>query len=526
MVNTVTTSSNTVKVNANDMQQIDNEIEQLLTRWTLGNDAPFSLQDCPSLWQDTLAQQTQQDTQPLSLAALAMLSQYQALVQPAQAAQPLAILPDMPTLDYPILPERLQKYVRYILAEQAHCFYLLTVLLAQYGYSLPPELWLQYQSSSTQAKQQTPDFYRSVYGKWQYWNEQYQQHLAQANLGHVDADVADALSAETWADFAPAQRLLLLEDLRYSDADGCRELIAECIEQESADKRLKIIEILQNNLSENDVEFLQSLKQDRSKKVVQLANRLLQRLGYGQTDMADEELQELVAMLKVTPKSTIKDTLAKAIGKKRLPEYHIAPKNFKNSTQRERYIKLLEQFDIMTLAKALSLTVEQVIAGFSTKFDEHLVVFAKHLVNLPDSYTPAICQFIDNLKIDESAQWLNEQLWQRLPTEYQQQYLATAIKDATGDFHLLLILNYAQMPLSDDLLNWQQLQRCQFWKKQFHGDRHYFEHNCLQLGLILPTCVAQQALDDLAERTERMRIDPAFSSFLLNIELAKLTQTT
>ncbi|WP_227429772.1 DUF5691 domain-containing protein [Psychrobacter sp. I-STPA6b] len=525
MVNTVTASSNIANINANDMQQIDNEIEQLLTRWTLGNDAPFSLQDCPSLWQDTLAQQTQQDTQSLSLAALAMLSQYQALMQPAQVAQPLAILPDMPTLDYPILPERLQKHVRYILAEQVHCFYLLTALLAQYGYSLPPELWLQYQAASTQARQQTPDFYRSVYGKWQYWNEQRKQHLAQANLGQVDADVADALTAKTWVDFAPAQRLLLLEDLRHSDADGCRELIAECIEQESADKRLKIIEILQINLSDNDVEFLQSLKQDRSKKVVQLANRLLQRLGYGQTDMADEELRELVAMLKVTPKSTIKDTLTKAIGKKHLPEYHIAPKTFKNSTQRERYIKLLEQFDIINLANALSLTIEQVIEGFDAKSYEHGIVFAKHLANLPDNYTPAICQFIDNLDVDEQMLWLNEQLWQRLSIEQQQQYLVTAIKTLSNHYPLS-ILNYVQAPLPKELLSWAQLKRSHFWQEQMKEDSNCFEHHCLLLGLVLPACVAQPALDDLAERTERMRIDPIFSSFLLNIELAKLAQTT
>lgn len=522
-------------VDTNDMRQADSDIERLLSRWTLGNDAPLTLQDCPAAWQSILATE---DEQQLPLTALIMLSQYQALMQPAQSSTPLMVMPAMPTMSKPLLPARLQPLAEYILQQDTSYFYPLLALLAQRGYSISPILWLQYHSQAPET-QQIP----AQYEAWQSWSTQHQQLLS--GMSHTSEEAPPKLDSDTWGNFAPAERLKLLHELRQQDPDACRELIAKCITQESADKRLKIIEVLHTKLSENDLEFLRSLQQERSKKVRNAVDKLLARLT--NSAFIDDDLEELISMLEVKRKfsskqtitKTFNHTLSKIFGRKSTSAHaenngqaqgtihYITHKAFHNYKQRDHYVTLLAKCDLISIAKALSLSVEQLVLNWDVERMHFVALtpFAKQLMQLPEEYAQVVYQFVEKLGTDEKALWLNDILWPRMPNEQQQRRLLKMLKSATKNDLLAHILAHIEGPLPEGSISWAELTQSPLWQYGFVHRNRQFEQECLMLGLILPASLATTALDDLTARSGRLRVDPAFSSLLLNSTLASSHQS-
>lgn len=92
----------------------------------------------------------------------------------------------------------------------------------------------------------------------------------------ADAILDQAISADIWTDYPRAARLQFLRDLRAREPAAARGLIEDCFAGEPANLRFDFLETLAIGLSDDDRPFLESLGQDRARKVKEKAQELLQ----------------------------------------------------------------------------------------------------------------------------------------------------------------------------------------------------------------------------------------------------------
>lgn len=83
---------------------------------------------------------------------------------------------------------------------------------------------------------------------------------------------------ELWQTGRPEQRKYVLAEIRATDPERARELLQQTWTQEDAGTKVSFLEILSDQLSENDIPFLESLSTEKGKKVKDEAVKLLKKI--------------------------------------------------------------------------------------------------------------------------------------------------------------------------------------------------------------------------------------------------------
>lgn len=83
---------------------------------------------------------------------------------------------------------------------------------------------------------------------------------------------------EQWLTGTPEQRKFVLRELRSSNPQQALEWLQKSWPQEDAQSKVMLLEILADNISEHDIDFLESLQTEKSKKVKDAAIDLLKSI--------------------------------------------------------------------------------------------------------------------------------------------------------------------------------------------------------------------------------------------------------
>jgi hypothetical protein len=482
-------------------------IERLERGWIVGGAPTPSLQQLPALWQP-LMQQIPSERH--TLVALALSSQYQTLMVTSQSNQALQSLPDLPQLSMPPLADPIRPLFRRLLetvnkqggAGPAP----LMQLLLQRGLTAHPADWLPSAQDEGLPK---------IYWPWSRWVANQQSAC--------DVEGEETLNEENWTSFYPAERLMQLRGMRLTDADGARKLIQACADKEPADKRLRIIELLASNLTEADVEYLQSLLNNRSKKIARLASQLLARLGKAVGLEGDEEAslaQELAEGFEVK-----KGLLRRKV--------QITPRSLKSKKQKAIRSELLQKVQFQELAKALQIDETSLAAGwqFSANRDADNHAFLLNALNtLPENLLQILLENALS-QIDSSDEMLSliSLFIPRLDNVGNSQLMYRLLSRKGISFSFNDCMAYSDQPLTE--LDWQSLTKTPAWgrlltlvkddRKQEQGYVNHYElqTELIALGLMLPQDLAQQALKILTEKSGLMQADPALDALKLNAQL-------
>jgi hypothetical protein len=303
------------------MQELEVTLARVRSAWMAGRSA---LDHCPAEWREAVAHQHGE-------AGLAALTGHATSVLfrnvPGTALEPRPLLP---ALALPVIAEPLRPRFRRILTAKGgpsverH----LIDLIAARGHSVHPADWLP-----------TPqdDWVPDVYAPWLDWVRTETRTTADHS----------ALTIETYDRWPWAERRAELARLRIADPAAALLIIAAKAASEPAERRVRLLEILETRLSEADAEFLESLAGDRSERVQALARTYLARLG----KVADTG--DLAAELADTV------TLGKVGLIKRRTRLVIKPLN--NSAQKARRRELFTLVSVSALARALGVPEQQLV---------------------------------------------------------------------------------------------------------------------------------------------------------------------
>jgi|GEM_PF-427615 len=253
-------------LNRDDAAQIQQLASQLHKRWTIGDGETVDDSQLPEAWRALLAQG---DDSRRRLSLLSLLGQHQLFMYRPEAPE-LKRGRDLPRLELPTLPDSLRPSFRR-LAEQlgkSGGSGRLLQLMARRGYSAHPADWLPDAAADTDI----PD----LYTPWRHWAVQ----------GLAEQTEITALDEDSWAEYAPAERLALLAEMRRRDPAAARELLRACAGGEAAEQRTRLLEVLKIHLGGDDIDYLRSLAADRSQKVRLLVLQLLARLNAVDADTA------------------------------------------------------------------------------------------------------------------------------------------------------------------------------------------------------------------------------------------------
>jgi len=364
----------------------------VLTRWTMGGAA---LGDAPAVWKEALAG----DEAELGLLALSgqFLGVF-ALPVPSGALRPL---PDLPTLAIPPVPDPLRPLTRRCLkALQSDGSQSAFIdLLAVRGYMMHPADWLPGRND-----EDLP----AVYAPLQDW-------VAGA-VGRADADAA--LSEETWSDFAPAARARAFAALRRTDPDVARALLEAKAASELADIRLRLIGLLADGLSANDVPYLRALANDRAPRIKWCAAGMLARLGHGPNDA--QEANELAAFFRIETKGLLRRTRV------------VTPNPIKTHAQRVKRQELFGRVGYAALERALG--IEDLVATWPFGDDDAVDSEFQTMVaqSAEDSVIAAIfTRLATSSTLDVSAM---QRLRGRLDTSHRLHVAALILKSNQASF--------------------------------------------------------------------------------------------
>ena len=307
----------------------------VLTRWTMGSAAA----PAATVWSAELGAEPAE----AELRLLALSGQFLGIAVTAEPPPELRVLPDIPALALPTVPEALRPLVRRILAAFKETQRKTEVLdfLAARGWTSHPAEWMP-----TANDEDAPD----VYAPWRDW-----AGIAASN-NVVRRQAGDRLTADNWEDFWPAARKVALTELRRHDPEAARTVLEAKLASENADVRLPLLSLLATGLSEADIPFLEGLAaNDRAPKVKALAASLLARLGRGSAVGGD--IAELAGFFSVKMKGLLR--------RSRVIQFE----NVKTSAQVHRRTVLLESADIASLARALTLTPQELVDAWSWDVD-------------------------------------------------------------------------------------------------------------------------------------------------------------
>ncbi len=285
----------------------------VLTRWTMGGTA---IGDAPLAWKDAIA------GDDAELRLLALSGQFLGAFVLPDAPADLHVLPDLPALAMPPVPDALRPLARRCmkamqLADLQRGF---IHLLAARGHMMHPADWMPGRNDES-----LPD----VYAPLQDW------------VGGASGrgGTGEVLTEANWSDFSPAARCAAFATLRRTDPDAARVILAAKAADENADVRLRLIAGMAAGLSIADVPYLQSLVSDRAPKVKACATSLLARLGFGSAD--NSEATELAAFFAFETKGLLRRTRV------------LTATAIKTPAQRSRRHELFGRVDFTSLSSAL-----------------------------------------------------------------------------------------------------------------------------------------------------------------------------
>lgn len=249
------------------MRELEEALARMRNAWMAGQPA---LDHCPPAWRGATGDG------PAAEAVLAALVGQAAQIafRPAPATA-LAPRPLVPKLSLPPLPEPLRPRARRALAAEKSAAGPLLDLLAARGYAMHPADWMP-----GPRDEWAPD----LYAPWLAWASDEKHSTPET-----------ALTVETYGDWPWAERRTALRELRRRDAAAALAIIAAKAPAEPAERRAKLVEILDEGLSEADAAFLESLSSDRSDRVKDTARHFLARLGKaGDLSPLETELAEML----------------------------------------------------------------------------------------------------------------------------------------------------------------------------------------------------------------------------------------
>ncbi len=142
-------------------------------------------------------------------------------------------------------------------------------------------------------------------------------------LGRLNTSLQFAAAGapeEIWQTGTPEQRRKLLKETRATDPAKAREWVQQVWPQEDAATKVSFLEILEDNIGPDDIAFLETMADDKSKKVKEAALGLLKQipgspivLQYQQILEQAVFLKKEKAMLGLTTKTTVQFNLPGSI---------------------------------------------------------------------------------------------------------------------------------------------------------------------------------------------------------------------
>jgi hypothetical protein len=341
------------------MGDIETSLLRIRGAWMAGASA---LDHCPDDWRGAVSGESAE------CAMIALAGHASAVMLRPAPATPIEPRPLLPTLALPIVPEVVRPRLRRVLTRKtaAALEQPLIELVAARGFSMHPADWMP-----TSRDDWAPD----LYAPWLDWIS-----------GEDKSKPKSDLTAETYDQWSWAERRVELAALRKREPAAARAIIAAKAASEPAERRLKLIEILETNLSTEDGDFLASLANDRSDRVRILASAYLARIGW-QADL-DALAAELAEMLDVQKVGIIKR------------RHQLVIKQLKTKPQNTRRHELFTLVSLTALARALQLDQSQLLESVPTGTEEGISDFVQ-MVAMTGS-DQARRQLLDRM-VDETA---------------------------------------------------------------------------------------------------------------------------
>jgi hypothetical protein len=308
------------------MDEIDASLARLRNAWIAGRSARDA---APTLWREALG-----DVDDLVLVALA--SQATDVLTRNAPSAPLVDRPVLPMLAAPLVPEALRPRLRRLLATpktQPSLERSLIAFTAARGFAVHPADWMPSAND---------DWAPELYAPWLDWVR------AEAPSTVSEADI----STQNYEQWSWTERRRALEHLRARDPAAATAIIAAKAGNEPAERRLRLVELLADGLSQADADYLESLLKDRSDRVQTLARALLARLGRraGAAD-GDTLAAELAAMLELRKVGLIHQ------------RRQLVLKPLKTGAQLSRRRELFRLVGVTALAQALDATEAQLVVS-------------------------------------------------------------------------------------------------------------------------------------------------------------------
>lgn len=296
---------------------------ELKGRWMIGGTA---LEKAPVGWRDVL----NDDPNP-ELALLAIAGQMSQVALRASPGGDLRPLPVLPRLSLPpindICRPMFQRLLQSRSGQRDEMPQILRLMVAR-GWSVHPADYMPRSFAKLP----------SVYSPWEDWTQSRPDHSEKQ------------LTTENWDLWFPAARREQLNVMRASDSSEALALIVENAAGLPAEHRLQVVDTIAIGLNPDDVPYLESLANDRSGKVRDLAAQFLARLG--QTGANTEDVQEYADFF----------VLSKAGLLRRVRKLQAKP--LKTNAQRARRGALSQKVGLQDFAAELTLTPSELVTAW------------------------------------------------------------------------------------------------------------------------------------------------------------------
>lgn len=123
---------------------------------------------------------------------------------------------------------------------------------------------------------------------------------------------------DIWNTGLSEQRRQVLAQIRTNDAAKAKQLLKETWDKEDANTKVLLLAVLENNISNDDIDFLEKLKSEKGKKVKELAFGLLKLIP--SSSVIREYVQVLQQTLQIKKEKALLGLVSKKVLQVQLPE--------------------------------------------------------------------------------------------------------------------------------------------------------------------------------------------------------------
>jgi Family of unknown function (DUF5691) len=341
----------------------------------------------------------------------------------------------------------------------------------------------------------------------------YEHWYLQALAAQQAKTPVEEISWDNWQLFGKTEQIAFLRRQRTADADTTRVAIEKDFAHASATLRQLYVEAMAVNLTVSDKPFLESLTNDRSGKVVEVANNLLARFpGSEAAKKKQVELKERLTVALLTRKFTL-----------------VKQKGKKASEVLQDIYALTEHMAIADIATALDVILDELprkidqelafpfarAAAFSHDFGLAFLLLQKEeektLLNQVNTISVWFNPASDAIKM-QLIEWL-------IPLMADAEQLVST--------YLLAIYDLRAKSLPDKLaatfLNGRAMKAT---LKNAVGDNQYLANTSMDvlalMAVLMPSALHQSYLAKLAEIPFRLNLDPsAYLAFITLLDQHK-----